>query len=82
MSTELRDFVVTFHRGTGNVDVEDFGTDHRAALAAYEAAEDAVRNRPEIEVVLLSADSLDTIKQTHASYFTNGKPLSGLLARP
>ena len=32
-----------------------------------------------LDVVLLSADSLETIKQTHSSYFTGNRKLAELL---
>jgi hypothetical protein len=37
-------------------------------LKGPEAEHDA-RGRPELDVVLLSADSLETIKSTHSSHF-------------
>lgn len=36
---------------------------------AYAAAESAARGHDDLEVVLIGADSLDTIKQTHGQYF-------------
>lgn len=39
------------------------------AVAAYATAERQYRGRNELEIVLVGADSLDTIRQTHAHYF-------------
>lgn len=41
------------------------------AAAAYSEAEAKYRDRSDLEVVLVGADSLDTIKQTHAHYFAS-----------
>jgi hypothetical protein len=43
--------------------------DSREATAAYEAAEQEYRHLNRFEVVLLGADSIDTIMQTHGHYF-------------
>jgi hypothetical protein len=37
---------------------------------AYVAAERASAGSPNLEIVLVGADSLETIKQTHGQYFT------------
>ncbi len=42
------------------------------AIEAYNAAEAEHFDTPHIDTVLLGADSLDTIKLTHASYFVEG----------
>lgn len=39
------------------------------AVTAYATAEREYRARSDLEIVLVGADSLDTIKQTHAHYF-------------
>jgi hypothetical protein len=56
-----------------------YGTDYDAALAAYEQAEQDARTRSDVEVVLLSADSLATIKRTHSSYFQTHESFEALL---
>ncbi len=42
------------------------------AVKAYDAAEMQHLERPHIDIVLVGADSIDTIKVTHASYFVEG----------
>jgi hypothetical protein len=70
---EIKHFLVTYDPVTGNVAVERFGNDYDAAQAAYAKAEQKSGARGDnLDIVLLSADSLATIKQTHSSYF-NGK---------
>jgi hypothetical protein len=49
--------------------VVEFGTDYEVAQHAYQEAEQRARGRQDLDVVLLSADSLETIKLTHSSYF-------------
>lgn len=64
-------------------------TDSRTAVAAYNAIEQEYEDRPRVEVVLLGADSEDTIRITHPVYFQSGpldaadlfKPFKDLLAR-
>ena len=46
----------------------EFGADHAAAERAYPLVEDEHRGKP-AEVLLVGADSLDTVKKTHSQYF-------------
>jgi hypothetical protein len=70
---EIKHFLVIYDPTTGDVAVEPFGSDYDAAQEAYAKAEQESSARgDDLDIVLLSADSLDTIKQTHSSYF-NGK---------
>ena len=57
--------------------VEEFASsDQDAAFAAYEATEEAHRETNDVEVVLVAADSLETIRRTHGSYFRdNGQTM-------
>lgn len=48
------------------------GRRYDAAQEAYTDAEQAHGIETDLDIVLLSADSLETIKQTHSRYF-NGK---------
>jgi hypothetical protein len=81
---EIQHFLVVFNPETGKAGVQRFGTDYDAAQAAYAEAEaanggvDAV-----LDIVLLSADSLETIEQTHSSYFggDSSRGLEELLPR-
>lgn len=49
---------------------ESFGDDVTAAATAYRAAEIEYQDRPEIDIVLVGADSLETVKVTHSTYFS------------
>ena len=60
-------------------EVRGFGEDYDAAQAAYEEAERQTRDMSNFDVVLLSADSEETIRRTHSSYFNDGASLESLL---
>ena len=69
---DIKHFLITFDPDTGETSVQRFGTDYDAAQAAYAEAEQAIGLEPKLDIVLLSADSLQTIEQTHSSYFNGG----------
>jgi hypothetical protein len=62
-------FLVTYDVTRSGATVREFGHDYDAAQRAYQEAEQQARGRSDLDVVLLSADSLETIKRTHSSYF-------------
>jgi hypothetical protein len=66
---EIKYFLVTYFTQEGRYDVREFGTDHDAAMTAYVEIEEQYRGRDDLDIVLLGADSLETIKRTHSSYF-------------
>ncbi len=66
---DIKHFLIVYDIPSAHADVRPYGTDYDAALDAYEQAEEEARGHSEVEVVLLSADSLETIKRTHSSYF-------------
>lgn len=77
---EIEHFLVIYDPATRKTTVESFGTDYDAAQAAYAEAELALGIDTSLDIVLLSADSLETIKQTHSSYFKDsGRQLKELL---
>lgn len=69
---EIKHFLVTYDPESDQTKVEDFGTDYDGAQAAYAQAERASGFETKLNIVLLGADSLETIKQTHSSYFGGG----------
>ncbi|MGI8460380.1 MAG: hypothetical protein ACR2OC_01915 [Solirubrobacterales bacterium] len=79
---EIKHFLVVYDIANSDVDVRQFGSDYDAAQDAYAEAEQASVENEGLDIVLLSADSLQTIKKTHSSYFSesNGK-LEELLPR-
>jgi hypothetical protein len=70
MNTEIQHFLVIYDINAGEANVRRFGADYDAALEAYEKAEETYRGRDDLDVVLLGADSIETIKKTHSSYFS------------
>lgn len=76
---EIKHFLVAYNPETGEVTVKAFDTDYEAAQRAYSEVEQANGVDASLDVVLLSADSLETIKQTHSSYFTGNRKLAELL---
>jgi len=78
---EIKHFLVTFDPDTGETAVRSFGTDYEAAQTVYAEAEQANGFDGRLDIVLLSADSLETIERTHSSYFSDGRAsLKELLA--
>jgi len=71
MDPDIQHFLVIYDIAAREANVDDrFGSDYDAALEAYAEAEQTYRGRADIEVVLLGADSIETIKKTHSSYFS------------
>jgi hypothetical protein len=66
---DIKHFLVTRDVARHKTTVVEFGMDYEAAQDAYQDAEHRARGRRDLDVVLLSADSLETIKLTHSSYF-------------
>jgi len=79
---EIKHFLVVYDPASGETDVRSFGTNYDAAQAAYAEAEQASGLATKLDIVLLSADSLETIKKTHSSYFgSDNSKLRELLPR-
>lgn len=54
------------------VDLREFGTNGTAAIDCYAELEREYRGRSDtanFEIVLIGADSIDTVKKTHSHYF-------------
>ncbi len=51
------------------LEANDLGSDTTVAMEAYAACEARYRGQNGVEIVLIGADSLDTIRQTHPHYF-------------
>lgn len=67
----MKFFLMVYDRKAGMVrDLVEYVADQRElALRDRFAREEAEREHDEIEVVLLGADSLETLKRTHSRYF-------------
>jgi hypothetical protein len=64
-------FILVYDLAMRHVEVHEYGTDVDEANAAYSALEDEHAGGKH-EVVLVGADSIDTIKRTHSPYFSTG----------
>lgn len=65
-------FILVYDLAQRHVDVHEFGGDDAAAVAAYSELEDRFASAGTHEVVLVGADSIETIKRTHSPYFSTG----------
>lgn len=72
MTQSLVHFLLVYSLGERRLIHQEEFKDARLAAAAYEAAEAEYRNNTEVtrfEVVLVGADSIETVKRTHGHYF-------------
>jgi hypothetical protein len=76
---DIKHFLVVYNLAEGRAKVEEFGTDYDAALKAYADAEEDFGNRETFDIVLIGADSLETIERTHSSYFHTEESFESLL---
>jgi hypothetical protein len=72
----MNHYLMVFDRPSGQVVHEAVYSDRHEALRARFDAERQHSEDPNIEVVVLAADSSEALKRTHARYF---KPVRGLL---
>jgi hypothetical protein len=76
MVTEMRHYLLIYDRRAGKI------TRHRRylnpgdALTARFEAEREHQNNPDIEVVVLSAESWTTVQRTHSRYFKNEQKIA------
>jgi hypothetical protein len=75
----IRHFLVVYDIARRQTDVRHFGTDYDAAQRAYADLEWETRTNANVDAVLLSADSLETVKRTHSSYFGSRQRFERLL---
>ncbi len=78
MSPEIRHFLVLYDIGAASAKVQRFD-DYEEAVAAYSKLEEDLRDRKDVDIVLLSADSIETIRRTHSSYFETRESFERLL---
>lgn len=79
----LLHFILIYdHQQQRLVDQLEFGTRGQDAAQKYAEIEQQYRDREGIEIVLVGADSIDTIQRTHSHYFSDSaaEPFSELLA--
>lgn len=69
-TTTVHVLLVYSHDNESLVSQEKFN-DVKTATVAYEQAERENRGNDRCEIVLVAADSLDTIRKTHGHYFSS-----------
>jgi hypothetical protein len=62
-------FLLIYNLSTRALEIEEFGADDVGAAAAYTECEQRFQDFDDVEVVLVGADSLETVKLTHSHYF-------------
>lgn len=66
----LRHFLLVYDLEAGQlVEQLDLGDDGDAAAGEYSRREAEYRDRDGFEIVLVGADSIETIRETHSHYF-------------
>src|SRR4051812_32833912 len=69
-------FLVQYNRRTGEVQLREFaGEDGRRRALAGRIRAERTRKSADLEVVVLSADSVDKLQRTHGRYFKSASEL-------
>ncbi|TAN34856.1 hypothetical protein EPN29_00590 [bacterium] len=80
MSKGIKHFLIVFDHDKGVMEeLISFEEDGERAVAAYSAKEKELQDRKLVEIVLIGADSLETVEQTHANYFDGSVAVSKYL---
>lgn len=67
----IKHFLLVFdHRSNKLITQQEFGSDAHAATKRYGEMEQQFRDCHAIDIVLVGSDSIETVKVTHANYFT------------
>lgn len=74
-------FLLVFDHAAGKLIEQREFDDVDAAMAAYEEREAKYDKTASVEVVLIGADSIETVRLTHANYFDGTAALAHALAR-
>ncbi len=70
-------FLLVYDHAAGHLRSQQEFRNANQAAAAYADLEQVNRGDRDLEIVLVGADSLETIKQTHANYFQDvSEPVS------
>jgi hypothetical protein len=77
----MTQYLILYRRSTGDLlQFEDFGTDRAIAINRRWKEEQAHKADPDVEVVLLTASSRESLIRTHARYFKNVPDLTAAMA--
>lgn len=78
--SEANLFLLIARHDSAPTRVQELGSDVAEALRVYEKCERDNAGDPDVEVVLLGSESLETLKRTHSSYFGAGARIGDMLA--
>jgi hypothetical protein len=79
-SSSIQHFLLVFDHQKGElIHEESFGTHGQRALDAYQVMEMQHRNDLHIDIVLIGSDSLETVRLTHANYYSGSAAVSKYL---
>jgi hypothetical protein len=79
--SEIQHFLIIYDIPSGTAKVRRFGTDYDCAQAAYAEIETEMLDRDDLDIVLVGADSLGTVKRTHSSYFRTEESFESLFPK-
>ncbi len=71
MSQSMVHFLLVFDHAKGELISQESFREAPRAAAAYAAAEEQHRDAKDLEIVLVGADSIETIQITHGQYFAS-----------
>jgi hypothetical protein len=71
---DLRHYLVVYRVAEERVEMSEYSSEqYEEALDAYRATEETHRDEPGVEVVLLSADSPESLMATHGRFFEESR---------
>jgi hypothetical protein len=76
----LQHFLLVYDLMAGKLIRQEEFSDGDEAAVAYGALEREFKGRSDLEIVLVGADSIETIRRTHAHYFDAVESASPFLA--
>lgn len=75
MSSVVLQFLLVFDHARGKlIHQKCFDQDVDSAVLAYGQMEKKYEDAPDIDVLLVGSDSLETVKMTHPNYFEDVQP--------
>lgn len=81
--SEFKQFLLIMNRRTNELDTTEFDADSPDAVDAYDRAAEEFSGEPDVEVLLVGSDSLETVRKTHSTWFPDyvRPTLEDILAR-
>ena len=71
--SSIKNFLLIFnHAANELVRCVEFDDDVDSATVAYANAEQEFRGSSSVDIVLVGSDSIESVRMTHSTYFTDG----------